>query len=122
MDEVRTDMSGEKSKDASVEEGTDASVEEGTDALVEDGTGALAVEEGTDALAVEEGTDAWSEEGTDDTDGDDLLKIDVLSGDTRITHHCTNFSGHFYCKANFLRVQFLAILALLAKFAKISTC
>ena len=35
----------------------------------------------------------------------------------RNTCYCTNVSGHFY-----LQGQFLAIMALLSKFAKISTC
>ena len=39
-----------------------------------------------------------------------------------ITCYCTNFSGIFICEDNFLQGQFLAVLALLAKFAKINTC
>ena len=39
--------------------------------------------------------------------------------DTEITCYCTNSAIIFICKDNFLRVQFLAIMELLAKFAKI---
>ena len=75
----------------------------------------------------EEGTDASGEEGTDGWDREDLLKIDVSRGGGGLVGHRIRvtvlpLAVIFIHEDNFCGYIFLAILSLLAKFAKISTC
>ena len=112
-----------KREGSDTESGSD---EEGIDASdVSDGEYKHSSDEaGTDALG-EEGTDASNGEGLDSLAGEDLLKIDVSRGnywETGIHVTVLTLAVIFICEDNFLRGQFLAILALLAKFAKINTC